>query len=93
MREYEGFIRKMKEYEGRANYDRMFSQIEQKISTAPKVRLALAAVLAVLLIGFIAYSGFQSQREGGDLLMSYVFEREDIDGPLLDYVFLEDGTF
>ena len=93
MREYEGFIKKMKEAEGKVDYSQMFSRIEQKIHAAPKVRLTLAGALALLLISFIAYFALLSPQPNGDLLMSYVFEPEEIDGPLLEYVFYENGTF
>ena len=91
---YDEYINKLKKESASADYGRMFSRIEQKTISGPKLRLALAGAIVFLLIGFTVYFGSQSlQTPGNDTLMSYVFEQEDIDGPLLDYVFYDNGTF
>jgi hypothetical protein len=91
MRGYEGLVRKMKGYEGKADYDRMLSRIEERVSRRrATVRLALAGTLVGLLLAFAGYYYYPArQAESGGVLMSYVFEHESVDGPLLDYVFGE----
>lgn len=88
MTSYDEYINKLKKGSRQPDFDRLYFRVDQKARVRPKVRLALAAAFAVLLIGFVAYVGFQSQQTtDGDILMSYVFEQESLDGPLLDYVF------
>ena len=94
MKEYEGFIRKIREDQGREDYDRMLAQIERRVShRKARAGLALAGALAVLLFAFAAYLYYPARQAGnGEVLLSYVFERESVDGPILDYVFSRHGT-
>jgi len=91
MREYEGLAGKIRENQGRADYDRMFERIQERISRRrTEMRLALAGSLVVLFLAFAGYYYYPiRQAESGGVLMSYVFEHESVDGPLLDYVFNE----
>jgi hypothetical protein len=94
MREYEGFIGRIREYQARVDYDQMLSRIEACVSRRKAgARLALVGALTLFLMGFIAYFALLSPQPNGNLLMSYVYEREGIDGPLLEYVFYDNGTF
>ena len=95
MKEYEGFIRGIKEYQGKADYDRMYARIEQRIfRRRTGMRLALAGALALILFAFAVYFYYPlGQASKGETLLSYVFERESVDGPLLDYVLDANGTF
>ena len=95
MKEYEGFIAKIREDEGKADYDRLLSRIEMRVSRRRAgVGVALAGALAVMLLAFAVYFYYPgSQGSGNDVLMSFVFEQESVDGPLLDYVLEANGTF
>ncbi|MBU0672125.1 MAG: hypothetical protein KJ732_03755 [Candidatus Margulisbacteria bacterium] len=88
---YNEFLNELKEPAAPADYDRLLSQIEQKVSQRrPRARFLLAGAVAVLLLAFAAYFYYPAQQaSNGDILMSYVFEQESLDGPLLAYV-LED---
>jgi hypothetical protein len=86
---YDEYISKLKKKPVVTDFDRLFARIERRAVLRPKTRLVLAGVLTVLVLGIFAYF-FQAQLAGdGDMLMSYVFEQESIDGLLLDYVFEE----
>lgn len=89
MREYERLIRKIREDQGRVDYDRMFLRIKERESRRGiGTRLALAGALTVMFLTFAVYCFYPiRQTDNGEVLMSYVFEQESVDGPLLDYVF------
>ncbi len=91
MKDYEGLIGRMRDYEGKVDYGRMLSRIEQRISRRRTgMRLALAGALTFVFLAFAGYYYYPArQAESGSVLMSYVFEQESVDGPLLDYVFKE----
>ena len=76
------------------DFDLLYEKIINKAMVRPKVRLAFAGAVAVLLIAFVAYLGqLQYYGASDNMLMSYVFEQEAVDGPVLDYVFETNGTF
>jgi hypothetical protein len=95
MVDYNEYIKKLKKHESGADFDRMLSRIEERISRRRSGnRLVLAGALAVLLFAFAAYFYSPARQAGNsETLMSYVFEQESVDGPLLDYVFDRNGTF
>jgi cobalamin biosynthesis protein CobD/CbiB len=91
--DYNKYISQLKRDRPEINYDRMFARILQRSSPKPwKPKLAVAAALAVFLVGFAAYfiSGQSKQlasTDAKDPLMAYVFEEnENIDGPVVDYI-------
>ena len=76
------------------DFDLLYEKIIDKATVRPKARLAFAGAVAVLLIAFVACLGqLQYYGASDDMLMSYVFEQESLDGPVLDYVFGSNGTF
>jgi hypothetical protein len=85
---YDGYIDKLRKEPAPPDFDRLYSGVERKAVFRPRARLALAGALAIILLGFFSYFGFQGrQAANGDMLMSYVFEQDGVDGLLLDYVF------
>ncbi|MFH1684556.1 MAG: hypothetical protein ABIA67_06715 [Candidatus Margulisiibacteriota bacterium] len=90
MADYNEYINKLKKYESEADFDQLRSRLELRISKrAAQTRLALAGALVVLLLAFAAYFYYPTEQAGNndDILMSYVFQQESVDGTLTDYVF------
>lgn len=83
---YNKYIDGLKKDPAAPDFNELYSRIERQAVVRPRARLALAGALAVVLVVFSVYF-FQARQTGGEMLMSYVFEKESIDGPLLDYVF------
>ena len=91
--EYNKYIGKLKARSSKIDFDQMEVGIESKIHLRPKLRLAVAGALAILLIGFFSYLNIASNLAANDdLIMAYVFESESINGEVTDYIF-DDGTF
>jgi hypothetical protein len=76
------------------DFDRMLSRVERRIlRRRAGMKLALAGALALMLFAFASYFYYPTrQAANGGTLMSYVFEQESVDGPILDYVFSRNGT-
>ena len=92
--DYKDYINKLKESGGEVDHDRMYSKIQGRISSQPRVRLALAGALAMLIISSALYFNSAIRSQNDEVFMSYVFEQESLDGPLLSYVFEDaNGTF
>lgn len=95
MADYNGYIRELKKGEAGADFERLRSRIEARVlRRRAGVRVALAGALAALLLAFAAYYYYPGLWAGdNDVLMSFVFEQESVDGPLMDYVLERNGTF
>ena len=95
MTDYNEYINRLKKHEVEADYDQLQLRLKQRIlKRTNRARMILAGALAVLLMAFAAYFYYPTQQaSNGDVLMSYVFQQENVDGPLLDYVFYDNGTF
>ena len=89
MIDYNEYIHKLKKCESETDFGRMLSRIEERILRRRSGnRLVLAGALAVSLFAFAAYFYYPTrQADKSETLISYVFEQESIDGPILDYVF------
>lgn len=89
--DYETYIRKLRICPSVPDYDRLLRSIKEQAAEQPRVRLAEAGALAIVicsLLVLLSQLGLAGRRE---VLMSYVFEQPSLDGPALDYV-LESGT-
>jgi len=95
MVDYNGYIRELKKGGAGADFERMRSLIEARVSRRrSRSRAALAGALAVLLLMVAAYYYSPALQAGNnDILMSFVFDQESVDGPLMDYVLERNGTF
>lgn len=90
MADYNEYITKLKNHEAAADFDQLHLRLEQRIlKRKSRARVVLAGALAVLLMAFAAYFYYPTQQANNndDVLMSYVFEQESVDGMLMDYVF------
>jgi len=93
---YEEYVGKIKEGEAPADFDSLRQAIGRKLAARQKARQrsALAGLGAVFLIGLAAYFTYPLTQGGSGQLFSYVFEQQDAsDGPVMDYVFSDTGTF
>ena len=93
---YEDYINKIKVGTAPADFDGLRQAIGRKIAARQKVRArgALAGACAVLMIGLAAYFTYPAAPGGSGQLFSYVFEQQFAsDGPVIDYVFSDTGTF
>jgi hypothetical protein len=94
---YEEYVKKIKAGPAPAEFDGMYRAIGRKIADRQKLRAreALAGVVAILVIGFAAYFSYPVLSGGNGQLLSYVFDQqpEVTDGPVIDYVFSDPGTF
>ena len=94
MMDYKDYISRLKESGGEVDYDRMYSKIRGRLSSRPRTRLVLAGALALLFISSALYFNSVILSQNDEVFMSYVFEQESIEGPLLSYVFEDaNGTF
>jgi len=96
MDNYKQYINKLREVEAKIDYDRMYTQIERKISQKsifglPKIGLALASAVAVLFISFVAYFSYTPYVSTDDKTMvAYLFEQEEMNGdPVMNYIFMD----
>lgn len=93
---YEEYVGKVKAGRAETDFDGMYRAIGRKIADRQKIRArsALAGVLAVVVIGLVAYFSYPIRPGGNGQLVSYVFDQpqEVSDGPVIDYVFSDTGT-
>ena len=69
------------------DFDRLLGRIRRRAAVRPRIRAA-AGMLAVLLITAAVYLVQLGPPVGnGDLLMSYVYDNGEVDGPVLKCVF------
>ena len=94
---YEEYVKRIKAGTAPADFDGLYRVIERKIAERQKLRAreALAGVMAVLVISLAAYFSYPILLGGNGQLLSYVFDQqpEVTDGPVIDYVFSDPGTF
>lgn len=94
---YEEYVGKVKAGRAETDFDAMYQATLRKIADRQKIRArsALAGVVAILVIGFAAYFSYPIRQGGNGQLFSYVFDQpqEVSDGPVIDYVFSDTGTF
>ena len=93
---YEDYVKKIREGEAPADFDGLRGKIGSKIAERRKARSrgTLAGVCAILMIGLTVYFSYPLMQGGNGQLLSYVFEQPSAsDGPVIDYVFSDTGTF
>ena len=89
MGSYNDYIGELKGARSVLDDRRLLAGIETKIKhRAGRKRLLLEGSLALCLLVTVLYFNFRPYFSGsGDLLASYVFSEEPVDGPILNYVF------
>jgi len=93
MDNYQEYIDRLKQKGQGVDFDLMLSKIESKVNHKPKYQLVLATALAFVLLVSVGYYSYMNSKMDNDLLMSYVFQQEVGDGPVIEYVFNNNGTF
>jgi len=74
MNDYDVYLSKLKNIEGRVDFDKMLAKIRYKSEVVPRQRMALATTLMVLIFGFATYFIQIQISVDNDLVMSYVFD-------------------
>jgi hypothetical protein len=90
MGDYKEYLSQLKGIETELESDRMYSRIEAGIARESRRRKSsLKIVLAVLLIGLIAYVNIRPYLNGkAEALADYVYQQEDVGSdPVINYVF------
>jgi len=89
MVDYNEYLNKLKEYHAEADFDALQQKIEKRVlRKATGMRLALAGAVAVLLLAVVTYYYYPTNlANNDDSIVSYVFEQEKINGPVISYVF------
>jgi hypothetical protein len=94
---YDDYINKIKGAGTAADYDGLYRAIERKFVGRQKSRVtrALAGAAALLVISLAAFLSYPLLSGGNEQLMSYVFDQQPAvtDGPVIDYVYSDGGTF
>jgi hypothetical protein len=93
---YEDYIKNIKDDSAPADFDGLYRSLGRRIARQQKVRIggALAGACAIIMIGLVAYFGYPLAQGGNGQLMSYVFDQQELsDGPVINYVFSDGGTF
>ena len=93
---YEAYIKKIKDDQVPADFNALHQAIGRKLAARRTAgqRSALAGVVVVLLLGLVAYISYPLMSGGNGQLFSYVFDQQELsDGPVINYVFSDTGTF
>lgn len=96
MIDYNEYVSKIKAGDAPADFDGLYRSIGSRIARQQKVRAgkALAGACAILMIGLVAYFGYPLMQGGNSQLFFYVFDQQEMsDGPVINYVFSDTGTF
>ena len=93
---YEDYIKKIKDDQAPADFASLRQTIGRKLTERQRARKrgALAGVLALFVLCLAAYFTYPLMQGGNGQLMSYVFDQQELsDGPVINYVFSDTGTF
>lgn len=94
---YEDYKEKLKSVdipENESDYEKVFLKIRRNIWFVPKLKLALASFFILITAGSVFYAGYYASGvESGHTIMGYVFEKNNYDDSIMEYVFEGSETF
>jgi hypothetical protein len=93
---YKDYINKIKDGSAPADFDGLYGSLGRKLVARRKAgqRSVLAGAVAILMISLAAYLGYPLLPGGNGQLFSYVFDQQELaDGPVINYVYSDGGTF
>lgn len=91
MGDYNKYIGELQKSRIAVDFDLMLSHIERQTAEQPRIRLAAISALVIVILSFMTFLSQMGLFNNREVLLSYVFTRGSLDGPVIDYV-IDQGT-